>query len=109
MRLGPRDPFRYRWLLWRGSADFSEERYDEAAEWVLKALQINPDFPSGHRLLAAIYGRNGRIEEARDELDRYSLLAPGQTVETVRMQLPLKRPGDTERILDGLRKAGMPE
>ncbi len=109
MRLSPRDPYRYWWLLWRGGADFHEERYDKAAEWTRKALRIKPDFPSGHRLLAAIYGRMGRIDAARAALDRYLRLVPGQTVETLRKQLPIKRPEDMERLLDGLRKAGLPE
>ena len=86
-----------------------EERYDEAAEWVRKVLQINPDFPPGHRWLASIYGRMGRIDEARAALDQFLHLVPGQTVETIRKLVPFKRPEDKERYLDGLRKAGLPE
>ena len=109
MRLSPRDPLKYRWLLWRGFAKFVEERHDEAAEWTRKALRLNPDFPGGHRLLASIYGRIGRVDEAQAALDRFSRLVPGQTVESARTQLPFKRPEDLERFLDGLRKAGLPE
>ncbi len=109
MRLSPRDPHRFWWLYWRGLADFMEERHDEAAEWVRKALRINPDFPSGHRLLAVVYVRMGRIDEARAALDQYLRLVPGQTVETVRTELLFKRPEDLERVLDDLRKAGLPE
>jgi len=109
MRLSPRDPFKHLWLLWRATAEFVEERYDEAAECVRKSLRINPDFPSGLRLLASIYGRVGRTEEARAALDQVLHLVPGQTIETVRSRLPFKRPEDMERYLDGLRKAGLPE
>jgi tetratricopeptide (TPR) repeat protein len=109
MRLSPRDLLKCFWLLWRGFAEFVEERHEEAAEWGRKALQINPDFPGGHRMLAASCGRAGRIDEARAALDQLSRLAPGQTVETIRTQLPIKRPEDLERYLDGLRKAGLPE
>ena len=108
-RLSPRDPFKYLWLVWRGLAEFAEERHDEAAEWARKALQINPDFPGGYRLLAASCGQAGGIDEARAALDQYSRLVPGQTVETVRMQVPFKRPEAMEGFLDGLRKAGMPK
>jgi len=110
MRLSPRDPFRYLWYLLRGQAEFfAEGRYDEAAEWARKSLQINPDFPSGLQFLASVFGLMGRIGEARATLDQYLRLVPGQTVETVRSQFPLKRPEDMERYLDGLRKAGLPE
>ncbi len=51
----------------------------------------------------------GRIDEARAAFDRYSRLVPGQTVETVRAQVPFKRPEDMERFLEGLRESGMPE
>jgi TolB-like protein/Flp pilus assembly protein TadD len=109
MRLSPRDPFKFWWLHYRANADFVVERYDEAAEWARKSLQINPDFPSGHRMLASSYGGMGRIDEARVALDEFLRLVPGQTVETTRTQVPFKRPADLERYLDGLRKAGMPE
>ena len=109
LRLSPRDPFRYWWLAYRGFADFAEERHEEAAEWARKALQINPDFPSGHRLLASTYGRMGRIDEARTALEELLRIMPGVTIATTREQVPWKHPADMERYLDGLRKAGLPE
>jgi len=109
MRLSPRDPFKYLWFLWRGYAELTQEEYDQAAEWAQKALQINPDFPACLRLLAATYGQLGRTDEARAALDQLQCLVPGQTIAAARSQLPLKRPEDMERYLDGLRKAGLPE
>jgi len=109
MRLSPRDPFKYLWLTWRGEAEFVEEKYDEAAEWARRSLQINPDFPSGLRLLAASLGQMGRIDEARAALEQLLRLVPGQTVETVRNQFLYKAPENMERYLDGLHKAGLPE
>jgi adenylate cyclase len=109
IRLSPRDPFKYVWLAWRGEADFVEERYDEAADWARKSLQINPDFPSGLRLLAASYGQMGRINEARTALERLLRLVPGQTAETIRSRFPFRRPENMERYLDGLHKAGLPK
>ncbi|MEJ2122367.1 MAG: tetratricopeptide repeat protein [Alphaproteobacteria bacterium] len=109
MRLSPRDPFKYLWIMWRGYAELSQERYDEAAECARLSLQTNPDFPAALQLLAASYAQLGRIDEARDAIDQLLRVVPGQTVETAGSQLPLKRPEDMERYLDGLRNAGLPD
>ena len=107
IRLSPRDPFMVYWFGHLGLAAFAEERYDKACEWGVKAIQQNPRFPGGYRLLAASYGQLGRMEEAQTALKEVLRLLPGMTIEDVRKQVPFKKPGDLERYLDGLRKAGL--
>jgi TolB-like protein/Flp pilus assembly protein TadD len=107
IRLSPRDPFLVYWFGHLGLAAFAEERYDIACEWGAKVLQENPSFPGGHRLIAAIYGQLGRIEEAQVALKELLLLMPGMTIDDVRKQVPFKDPNHMERYLDGLRKAGL--
>ena len=68
IRLSPRDPFMVYWFGHLGLAAFNKERYEVSCDWALKAIQVNPKFPGGHRLLAASYGQLGRIEEAAAEL-----------------------------------------
>jgi hypothetical protein len=50
----------------------------------------------------------GREDEARVVLGTYMKLAPGQTIETIRTSHSWLGPG-FERVLEGLRRAGMPE
>jgi tetratricopeptide (TPR) repeat protein len=107
IRLSPHDPFLVYWFAHISMAAFAEERYDVAYQWGAKVLQENPSFPGGHRLMAAIYGQLGRIEEAQAALKELLLLMPGMTIEDVRKQVPFKDPNHMERYLDGLRKAGL--
>jgi len=107
IRLSLRDPFLVYWFAHLGMAAFAEGHYDVAYQWGAKVLQENPSFPGGHRLMAAIYGQLGRIEEAQAALKEMFLLMPGMTMDDVRKQVPFKNPNHMERYLDGLRKAGL--
>ena len=109
IRLSPRDPFMVYWFGHLGLAAFNKERYEVSCDWALKAIQVNPKFPGGHRLLAASYGQLGRIEEATAELKKLLKLMPGMTGDDVRRQVPFKKTSDMERYIEGLRKAGLPE
>ncbi len=109
IRLSPRDPFMVYWFGHLGLASFVEERYADACDWGSKAIQENPRFPGGHRLLASSYGQLGRVKEAATELKELLLLMPGMTADDVRRQVPFRKPRDMERYIDGLRKAGLKE
>ena len=109
IRLSPRDPFMVYWFGHLGLASFVEERYEDACDWGSKAIQENPRFPGGHRLLASSYGQLGRVNEAATELKELLLLMPGMTADDVRRQVPFRKPRDMERYIDGLRKAGLKE
>ena len=109
IRLSPRDPFMVYWFGHLGLASFVEERYEDACDWGSKAIQENPLFPGGHRLLASSYGQLGRVKEAATELKELLLLMPGMTADDVRRQVPFRKPRDMERYIDGLRKAGLKE
>jgi TolB-like protein/Flp pilus assembly protein TadD len=107
IRLSPRDPFLVYWFGHLSMAMFAGGQYDVACQWGAKVIQENPSFPGGHRLMAAIYGQLGRIEEAKAALKELLLLMPGMTIDDVRKQVPFKDPDHMERYLDGLRKAGL--
>ena len=107
--LSPRDPFLAFWYNSRSAAAFAAERYEEAIDWSKKTAEENPRFPGAYRLLASAYGQLGRLEEAKVALERLLGLVPGITVATTREQVPWKNPGDRDRYLVGLRKAGLPE
>ena len=68
---------------------------------------------SGHRpsrvLLAAAYGQMGQIEEAREAWREALRVNPPIRSSHRRKVLPYKNPGDFEMVVQGLRKAGLPE
>jgi TolB-like protein/Flp pilus assembly protein TadD len=107
IRLSPTDPFAPYWFGHLGVASFADERYEDACFWGRKTIQLNPQFPGGHRLLASSCGQLGRISEAEKELKIMLNLMPGMTSDDVRKQVPFKRSADMERYIDGLRKAGL--
>jgi len=107
VRLSPHDPFIVYWFGHLGLAAFADARYEEACEWGRKVVRENPQFPGGHRLLAASYGQSGRINEAAMELKELLRLMPGMIPEDVRKQVPFKKANDMERYIEGLLKAGL--
>ncbi len=109
-RLSPRDVHIATWYGSLAIAAFVAGRDEEAAEWAGMAVQANPQFPSGHRTLAASYGNLGRITEAAAAREKLQELLPDLTIAQLRESLPyFKHPDDLERYLDGLRRAGLPD
>ena len=111
MRLDPHYPAYY--LLVLGLAHFSIEQYKEAANSFERALKRNPEnyIPLIH--LAAAYGYLGRKQEATAAIEEFKKVWPDLSVEDVSgpyaIMSKYKDPVDKDRLLDGLRKAGMPE
>ena len=61
-------------------------------------------------LLLASYGHLGREAEARALLDEVLKRPPDDSIETNHREwFPYKNDADYERLIDGLRKAGVPE
>jgi adenylate cyclase len=109
-RLSPRDVHIAIWYGNLAIAAFVVGRDEEAAEWARKAVEGNPQFPSGHRTLAASAGNLGRLTEAETARERLQELLPHVTIAQLRENLPyFTDPDDLERYLDGLRRAGLPE
>ncbi len=108
MRLSPRDMMMPMWLATLGIAYFNVERYEEAAETARRATQLAPDFPTGHRQLAASLAMMGRMEEATAARRDLEALIPGHTAAEVRERLPVRDPANLERFIEGLVKAGLP-
>jgi tetratricopeptide (TPR) repeat protein len=111
VRLSPLDTF-----AWLGSLGFAwahlvAGRYEEASAWCDKTLHQQPDFPPALRMKAATCGLLGRLEEARVLAERLLAVNPDATVSSMRPYYGvfLKKPGSLEALLDGLRKAGLPE
>jgi len=105
MRLNPRHPVTYLHSL--GLAYRLTGRNEEALAAYKRALARNPDLLVAHFMLAAIYSELGREEEARAEVAELLRLSPGFSLEVARQRTPYKDQAKLERLLAGLRKAGL--
>ncbi len=107
MRLNPRHPFFYVWIL--GHAHFIAKRYEAAIAAFKKVLDRNPGFPGARRALAAAYAHLGKVDKAAWEVDEILSRDPEFSLAKARRITPYKRDEDLEHYIAGLRKAGLPE
>jgi adenylate cyclase len=105
VRLDPRSPVFYLWTL--GQTYRLMGRYEEAIAAQKRALTVNPNYLPCSVHLASMYGELGREEEARAAAAGVLRLSPNFSVDSLRPRLPYKDPAAVERILNGLRKAGL--
>ncbi|BCH23992.1 adenylate/guanylate cyclase domain-containing protein [Mesorhizobium sp. L-8-3] len=94
-------------LHFYAQAMFQLGRYEEAVVILKRRLVRNPATDVSRVLLAASYGHLGRFAEARGEWEEVFRINPDYSLEHRRKVLPYKNPADFERIVDGLRKAGL--
>ncbi|MBV8090855.1 MAG: adenylate/guanylate cyclase domain-containing protein [Alphaproteobacteria bacterium] len=103
LRLSPRDPTptRGRSLAGIGIAQFLDQRYEEAAATLLASLQELPTYAPTYRFLASCYAHMGRLEEAREIVERLRAFTTG----VLEGFSPLRNSGHRELFLSGLRLA----
>jgi adenylate cyclase len=80
--------------------------YEAAIAAAKSAIREHPEFPSTYRWLAAALGQVGRVEEAKEALEKAIAVAPAAFEMHVRQRVPWLRPEDYAHMLEGLRKAG---
>jgi TolB-like protein/rhodanese-related sulfurtransferase len=116
MRLNPRYQPSYLRVL--GRALFYQERYEEAAETLERAASRQPDYENNYPLVAAAYGHLGRIEDAKAAVGKYNVMV----AKTIGSPLTLEQIETwlgggwydydktyLAQLIEGLRKAGVPE
>ncbi len=108
-RLSPFDPLKFFFWGIAGLAEFVAGRYEEALVWLLKALRDHPGHLAAHRNVTACFGQLGRIEEAKASAAELLARDPSFRISVFESRYPLRRPGDRERLISGLRAAGLPE
>jgi len=84
-----------------GYAHFFSRRFDEAVPKLLLAIQEDPSYPGPYRVLAACYAHMGRLDEAREIIDRLRTITP-VVVPGARQ---LRKAEHRELFLSGLRLA----
>ena len=107
MRLDPHYPAIY--LHFLAQAYFQMGRYEEAIDILKRRLIRAPGTDISRVLLAASYGHLGRIAEAEVEWTEALRVNPNYSLEHRRRVLPYKDPSDFDRLVEGLRKVGLPD
>ena len=106
LRINPIAPARY--FLNLGRAYRNTGRYENAIGEFKKAINRAPESGPAHFGLAATYSLAGRDVEARAEVAEVLRINPTANLAGLK-RLPYRNQADKKRIIDAMRKAGLPE
>ena len=106
MRVSPVDPRLHLTFAGMGYAFVELGRFDEAIIAGRKAQRQHPSYVAGYRVLASALAHLGRKAEARETAARLLEVDPSFTISTWTARSG--RSG-SKLMIEGLRKAGLPE
>jgi adenylate cyclase len=106
IRMSPVDPLLHSTFAGMGYAFIELGRFDEAIVAGKKGLRQNASFSPTHRCLASAFAHLGRDAEAREAAARLLAVDPAFTISAW-----IARGGQSKAklVIEGLRKAGLPE
>jgi adenylate cyclase len=106
IRISPVDPLLPLMLVGMGRAFIELRRFEEAIVAGKKALRQNPSFALAYRCLVPAFAHLGRDTEAQETVARLLETDPAFTISA-----RISRGGQSNEklLVDGLRKAGLPE
>ncbi|MEH2557471.1 TolB-like protein [Bradyrhizobium algeriense] len=106
MRMSPVDPLLHRLFVGMAMAFIELRRFDEAIVAGKKALRQYPSYSAAYRCLASAFAHLGRDVEAREAAARVFEHDPAFTISAY-----IARGGhsNSKLLIEGLRKAGLPE
>jgi adenylate cyclase len=81
-----------------GAAHFVRRRFDQAVPMLLLAIQEDPSVPAPYRTLASCYAHMGRLDEARQVIERLRAITPA----VVPNIIPFRRSEHRDMYLSGL-------
>jgi TolB-like protein/class 3 adenylate cyclase/tetratricopeptide (TPR) repeat protein len=111
-RLSPRDIFAFHWLMVVGLAKLHLEADAEAVDWFRRSIETNRNHPLTHFAHAAALALRGSLDQARAAAKAGLALDPSFTIRRFRGSASGDNPTyltKRERILQGMRMAGIPE
>ncbi len=100
LRLNPRDRRPYP-VIGIGFAHFFNRRFEDAAAALQTLVEELPSFPTPYRFLASCYAHMGRLEDARDIIERLRIITSVVMLDFLNFRDPKQR----ELLLSGLRLA----
>jgi adenylate cyclase len=93
-----------------GEAFYVLKQYREAQRWLRLATGRAPNHQYGHAFLAATYAQLGQPEDAHAEAAEVLRVNPKYSIGGTQKQVSIfKHAEDLAHLIDGLRKAGLPE
>jgi adenylate cyclase len=105
IRLDPRDPMAQLNLMNIAISYFLSGEYEAAVEAAKRVIRAYPDYPMTYPWLVAALGQSGRIEEAKQVLQKSTHIASGAFDLLIRSRAPWYRPEDLDHMIEGLHKA----
>jgi tetratricopeptide (TPR) repeat protein len=111
-RLSPSDQIAFMWTHIRGLAKLHLGADEEAAAHFRRSVDASRNYPLSHFYMAAALAHLGRVDEAQAEVKAGSALAPNYSIARFLSMAESDNPTylkQRERILEGLRKAGVSE
>lgn len=108
MRLSPFDQQTFSFCTTNGTASIVAGRYAEAVSWLSKARRLNPGYKAALRMLTAALALSNEDVEARETAQELLRMHPDFRVSVFGSWYPLREPY-LSRLLDGMRRAGLPE
>jgi tetratricopeptide (TPR) repeat protein len=114
LRLSPRDTMAYVWMNYAGVAMNQLGSWEQAVAWFRRSIEANRNFPHPHFVLGVALALLGRLDEARSSVRAGLALNPSLTISRAHAVWTAWSDDPTylagiECILEGLRKAGVPE
>jgi tetratricopeptide (TPR) repeat protein len=115
LRLSPRDTMAYTWMTYAGLAKAHVGSHEQAVAWFQRSIEANRNFPLPHFALACALAQLGRSDEAHSAVKTGLALNPSFTISRLRATWtavsddPTYLAGLERILLEGMRKAGVPE
>jgi len=108
LRLSPLDPMNFNNYVGIGAAHEVAQDYDKAAALFRRALEERPHAMWIYRSLAAVLSGAGRMEEAKAAYAQMLRSYPDLTASKFRQAMVFS-PAALDRMIDNLRKLGLPD
>jgi len=109
MRLSPQDPHMISMQTASASANFFVGRYAEAWSLAEMAVREQPEYGFPRCIAAASAALAGKPEASRKAMTALRQLMHNLRIANVNELVPLRRQQDLDKLVEGLRKAGLPE
>jgi adenylate cyclase len=106
LRVSPVDPLLYITHVGMGFVFIELRRFDEAIVAGKKAQRQSPSYAATYRCLASAFAHLGRDAEAREAVARLLQIDPAFTISA---RMGRRRQSHVKLLIEGLRKAGLPE